>query len=68
MKKYTNKYHLRSWVVKTILAVDSIIDGIFETLKFLCCFVIPAFLFGTVLGTALGGIAIALLKITGVIS
>ena len=44
MKKYTNKYHFRKWVVKTILAVDSIIDGIVETLKFLCWFVLPAFL------------------------
>ena len=63
MKKYTNKYHFRSWVVKTILTVDFIIDGIFETLKFLGVIVLPAFL----LGTALGGIAVALLKMTGVI-
>lgn len=68
MKKYTNKYHFRSWVVKTILTVDFIIDAIIETLKFLCEFVLPAFLGGIVLGTALGGITVALLKITGVIS
>ena len=68
MKKYTNKYHLRKWVVKTILAVDFIIDAIVETLNFFWWFVLPAFLLGTVLGTALGGIAVALLKITGVIS
>lgn len=63
MKKYTNKYHLRSWVVKTILTVDCIIDAVTETLKFLGAIVFPAFL----LGTALGGIAVALLKMTGVI-
>lgn len=62
-RKYTNKYHLKKWVVKTILAVDSIIDGIVETLKFIGAIVLPAFL----LGTALGGIAVALLKMTGVI-
>ncbi len=64
MKKYTNKYHLRKWLVKTILTVDFIIDTIVETLKLLGEIVIPAFL----VGTACGGIAIALLKITGVLS
>ena len=63
MKKYTNKYHFKKWVVKTILTVDFIIDGIVETLKFIGAIVLPAFL----LGTALGGIAVALLKMTGVI-
>lgn len=63
-RKYTNKYHFRKWVVKTILTVDSIIDIITETLKFLGEIVLPAFL----LGTACGGIAIALLKITGVLA
>lgn len=69
-RKYTNKYHLRPWVVKTTLAVDCIIDGIVETLKsgeiFLILgeIVLPAI----VLATALGGIALALLKITGVIA
>lgn len=64
MKKYTNKYHLKKWVVKTILAVDSIIDAIVETFKFLGEIILPAFL----VGTACGGIAVALLKITGVLS
>lgn len=63
-RRYTNKYHFRKWVVKTILTVDHIIDGIIEALKFLGEIVLPAFL----LGTACGGIAITLLKITGVIS
>lgn len=62
-RKYTNKYHFKSWVVKTILAVDCIIDGITETVKFVGGIVFPAFL----LGTALGWIAVVLLKITGVI-
>jgi hypothetical protein len=62
-RKYTNKYHLRRWVVKSVLVTDCIIDGITETVKFIGGIVFPAFL----LGTALGGIAVALLKITGVI-
>jgi hypothetical protein len=62
-RKYTNKYHLRPWVVKSVLVTDCIIDGITETVKFIGGIVFPAFL----LGTALGGIAVALLKITGVI-
>ena len=62
-RKYKNKHHFRPWVVKTILTADCIVDGITETLKFLGGIVFPAFL----LGTALGGIAVALLKITGVI-
>ncbi len=64
MKKYTNKYHLKPWVVKTILTVDCIIDGIVDTLKFLGGIVLPAFLFGA----SFGGIAVVLLKITGVIA
>jgi len=63
-RKYTNKYHLRPWVVKSVLVTDCIIDGITETVKFIVGIVFPAFL----LGTALGGIAIVLLKITGVIA
>jgi hypothetical protein len=63
MKRYTNKYHLRPWVIKSVLVTDCIIDGITETVKFIGGIVFPAFL----LGTALGGIAVALLKITGVI-
>ena len=63
MKRYTNKHHFRPWVVKTILVADCIIDGVTETLKLLGGIVLPAFL----LGTALGWIAVALLKITGVI-
>ena len=63
MKRYTNKYHLRPWVIKSVLVTDCIIDGITETLKFLGGIVFPAFL----LGTALGVVAVALLKITGVI-
>lgn len=55
-KKCTNKHHFRKWVVKTILFVDSIIDGIVEI-------VFPAAL----VAIACGGIAIALLKITCVI-
>lgn len=55
-RKYTNKYHLRPWLVKTVLVVDNIIDGIVEI-------VFPAF----IVATACGGIAIMLLKITGVI-
>ncbi|MBO5627997.1 MAG: hypothetical protein J5965_02825 [Aeriscardovia sp.] len=62
-RKYTNKYHLKPWVVKTILVTDCIIDGIVGTLKFLGEIIFPAFL----LGTALGWITVALLKITGVI-
>jgi len=62
-RKYTNKYHFKKWVVKTILTADCIIDGITETLKFLGEIVFPAFM----LGTALGWVAVALLKITGVI-
>jgi len=62
-RKYTNKYHLKPWVVKTILVTDCIIDGIVETLKFLGGIIFPAFL----LGTTLGWIAVVLLKITGVI-
>jgi hypothetical protein len=62
-RKYTNKYHLRPWVVKTALAMDCIIDGVVETLKLLGEIIFPALL----LGTALGWIAVALLKITGVI-
>lgn len=62
-KKYTNKHHFKPWIVKTVLIADCIIDGVVETLNFLGAIVLPAFL----LGTALGGIAVALLKITGVI-
>jgi hypothetical protein len=63
-RKYTNKYHLRPWVVKSVLVTDCIIDGITETVKFIGGIVFPAFL----LGTSLGGIAVALLKLTGVIA
>jgi len=63
MKRYTNKYHLRPWVIKSVLVTDCIIDGITETVKFIGGIVFPAFL----LGTALGGIAVVLLKLTGVI-
>ena len=63
-RKYTNKYHLRRWVVKSVLVTDCIIDGITETVKFIGGIVFPAFL----LGAACGGIAVALLKITGVIA
>jgi hypothetical protein len=63
-RKYTNKYHLRRWVVKSVLVTDCIIDGITETVKFIGGIVFPAFL----LGTSLGGIAVALLKLTGVIA
>ena len=62
-RKYTNKHHFRPWVVKTILTVDSIIDGIVEALKFFGEIILPAIL----VGTACGWIAVALLKITGVI-
>jgi hypothetical protein len=64
MKRYTNKHHFKSWVVKTILVADFMIDAVTETLKFLGGIVFPAFL----LGTACGGIAVVLLKMTGVIS
>lgn len=64
MKRYTNKHHFRPWVVKSILVADFMIDAFTETLKFLGGIVFPAFL----LGTACGGIAVALLKITGVIA
>ena len=64
MKRYTNKYHLRPWVIKSVLVTDCIIDGITETVKFIGGIVFPAFL----LGTALGGIAVVLLKLTGVIA
>lgn len=63
-RKYANKHHFKPWVVKTILVIDCIIDGVAETLKFLGGIVLPAFL----LGTALGGIAVVLLKLTGVIA
>ena len=63
-RKYTNKYHLRPWVVKSVLVTDCIIDGITETVKFIGGIVFPAFL----LGTACGGIAVVLLKATGVIA
>jgi hypothetical protein len=64
MKRYTNKHHFRPWVVKSILVADFMIDAFAETLKFLGGIVFPAFL----LGTALGGIAVVLLKLTGVIA
>jgi hypothetical protein len=63
-RKYANKYHLRPWVVKSVLVTDCIIDGITETVKFIGGIIFPALL----LGTALGGIEIILLKITGVIA
>ena len=62
-RKYTNKYHLRRWVVKSVLVTDCIIDGIVEALKFFGEIILPAIL----VGTACGWIAVALLKITGVI-
>jgi hypothetical protein len=62
--KYTNKYHFKPWLVNTILIADCMIDGVVETLKFLGKIVFPAFL----LGTACGGIAVVLLKATGVIA
>ena len=62
-RKYTNKYHFRKWVVKTILTVDSIIDVVVETFKFFAEIVFPAFL----AGAACGVTAIVLLKITRVI-
>jgi len=64
MKRYTNKHHFRPWMVKSILAADFMIDAFTETLKFLVGIVLPAFL----LGTAFGGIAVVLLKLTGVIA
>jgi len=64
MKRYTNKHHFRPWVIKSVLVTDCIIDGITETVKFIGGIVFPAFL----LGTALGGIAVVLLKLTGVIA
>ena len=64
MKRYANKHHFRPWVVKSILVADFMIDAFAETLKFLGGIVFPAFL----LGTALGGIAVVLLKLTGVIA
>lgn len=64
MKRYTNKHHFKPWVVKSILVADFMIDAFTETLKFLVGIVLPGFL----LGTALGGIAVVLLKLTGVIA
>lgn len=51
--KYTNKYHFRPWVVKSILVTDCIIDGVTETLKFFGEIVFPAFLLGAALGGGL---------------
>lgn len=61
MKRYTNKYSLRPWFVKSVLVIDHLIDIAEATLREI---VIPAF----AVATACGGIAVALLKITGVIA
>lgn len=61
MKRYTNKYHLRPWVVKSVLVIDHLIDMTEATLIEV---VIPAF----IVVTACGGIAVSLLKLTGVIA